>query len=206
MKKQPLAEIQSEQRCNESIEFLSHKKTGLRSDHSYTASENSEKQKQEVKNKSYKREQYSNELQEHNYCLLSKKRKSITFGSRKKYVHTAHCVVMKKPIDINTLETFSKDENYRSNSNLDIHISSECTANQILSTENLSSPKDYEITANQILFTENLPSPEEYEILKEKLKMAEKEKDILKSKVNNLKIYIEENTGIINTVLNKDQL
>ena len=36
--------------------------------------------------------------------------------------------------------------------------------------------------------------------------MAEKEKDILKSKVNNLKIYIEENTGIINTVLNKDQL
>ena len=76
MKKQPLAEIQSEQRCNESIEFLSHKKTGLRSDHSYTASENSEKQK----NKSYKREQYSNELQEYNYCLLSKKRKSIMFG------------------------------------------------------------------------------------------------------------------------------
>ena len=75
-----------------------------------------------------------------------------------------------------------------------------------MSTENLSSPEEYEITANQILSTENLPSPEEYEILKEKLKMAEKEKDILKSKVNNLKIYIEENTGIINTVLNKDQL
>ncbi|EGI70008.1 PREDICTED: THAP domain-containing protein 5-like isoform X1 [Acromyrmex echinatior] len=201
MKKKTFAEIQSKQRCNESIEFLPHKKAKLRSDHSYTATENSEKQE----NKSCKREQYSNELQEHNYCLLSKKRKSITFGSRKKYVHTAHCVVMKKPIDINTLDTFSEDENYRSNSNLDIHISSECTANQTLSTENLLSPEEYEITANQILSTENLSSPEEYEILKEKLKMAEKERDILKNKVNDLEKNIEENTEIINTILNKDQ-
>ncbi|XP_018347670.1 PREDICTED: uncharacterized protein LOC108751768 isoform X1 [Trachymyrmex septentrionalis] len=182
MKGKSLAEIQPEQRCNESTEFLPYKKAGLRSDHLYTATENSEKQK----NKSCKREQYSNELQEHNYCLLFKKRKSIMFGSRKKYVHTAHCVVMKEPIDINTLETFSEEENYRLNYNLDIRVSSEFTANQILSME-------------------NLPSPEEYEILKEKLKMVEKERDILKNKVNDLEKNIEENTEIINTVLNKDQ-
>jgi len=40
----------------------------------------------------------------------------------KKYVHTAHCVIMKEPIDINTLETFSEEENYRLNSNLYIYI------------------------------------------------------------------------------------
>ncbi|XP_018375611.1 PREDICTED: uncharacterized protein LOC108769238 isoform X1 [Trachymyrmex cornetzi] len=183
MKEKSLAGIQPEQRCNKSTKFLPYKKAELRSDHSYTATENSEKQE----NNNCKREQYSNELQEHNYCLPFKKGKSIMFGQRmKKYIHTAHCVVMKEPIDINTLETFFEEENYRSNSNLDIHISSECTANQILSTE-------------------NLPSPEEHEILKEKLKMVEKERDILKNKVNDLEKNIEENTEIINTILNKDQ-
>ena len=128
------------------------------------ATENSEEQE----NKNCKREQYLNELQEHNYDLFSKKRKS-----RKKYIHSAHCVVMKEPIDINTLKTFSEEENYISNSNLDTHISLECTANQIL--------------------TESLSSPEEYKILKEKLKMAEKGRDILKSKVNDLGKNIDKN-------------
>ena len=90
------------------------------------------------------------------------------------------------------MKTFSDEENYISNSNLDIRISSECDELQTkycLQRIYLD-PEEYEITANQILSTENLLSPKEYEILKEKLKMAEKEKDILKSKVNNLKIYI----------------
>ncbi|XP_018359439.1 PREDICTED: uncharacterized protein LOC108758783, partial [Trachymyrmex cornetzi] len=111
---------------------------------------------------------------------------AITFRSHKKYVHAAHCVVMKESIDIKTLETLPEEKNYRSNSILDIHISSECAANQILSTE-------------------SVPSPKEYEILKEKLKMAEEERDILKSRVNDLEKNIAENTEIINTVLNKDQ-
>ncbi|XP_011064861.1 PREDICTED: THAP domain-containing protein 6-like [Acromyrmex echinatior] len=101
MKRKSLAEIQPEQQYNESIEFLPHKKTELRSDHSYVAVENSEKQEKKRCN----REQYViDELQEHNYFSLSKKRKSIE--SRKKYVHTTHCVIMKKPININTLETY----------------------------------------------------------------------------------------------------
>ncbi|XP_012063098.1 PREDICTED: THAP domain-containing protein 6-like [Atta cephalotes] len=101
IKRKSLAEIQPEQQYNESIEFLSHKKAELRSDHSYVATENSQKQEKKRCN----REQYViDELQEHNYFSLSKKRKSIE--SRKKYVHTTHCIIMKKPININTLETY----------------------------------------------------------------------------------------------------
>ncbi|XP_018369549.1 PREDICTED: THAP domain-containing protein 2-like [Trachymyrmex cornetzi] len=92
MKRKSLIEIQPEQQCNES--FLPHKKTELRSDHSYVATEK----------KRYRKQYVINELQEHNYFSLSKKRK--LFESRKKYVHTTHCVTMKKPIDINTLETY----------------------------------------------------------------------------------------------------
>jgi len=124
---------------------------------------------------------------EHNYFSSSENRKFTACKSRKKYMHSAHCVVMKKPITINTLkETLPEDENYRSDINLNMHV------------------LPAQITANQILSTASLPNVE-YKILQEKLKIAENERDILKSRVNYLEKKVEENTAIVNKILNEDQ-
>ncbi|KAG5305683.1 ECH1 protein, partial [Acromyrmex insinuator] len=61
-------------------------------------------------------------------------------------------------------------------------------------------PSKSAVLCEKKILTESLSSPEKYEILKEKLKIDEKERDTLKSRVNDLGKNIEKNYCILSNV------